>query len=94
MTVIERINQALKEADLETDSINKIIALAYYIGREDACKEVSDDYNALIAEQRVRANNNRYHKFANAVIGDQDYIYHSDYKQDIKTLFGDEQTNI
>ena len=55
MTIIERVKTALKTGDYEKDSLDKLISMAYYIGRESATKEVSDLYNDLIAEQNKRA---------------------------------------
>lgn len=94
MTVIERIRKAVDNLDCEEDNIDKLIALAYYIGREEATREVSDKYNAVLAEQRERADNCRYHKLAHQIIGSARYIHTGDYSQDMKTMFGSDETEL
>lgn len=63
-TAAARIRAAVENHDMEVDNLNKLLALAYYMGREEAAKEVSDKYNALLAEQTKRAEACRYHKMA------------------------------
>lgn len=94
MTIIERIKKAVDNLDCETDNIDKLIALAYYIGREDATREISDQYNAVLAEQRERADNSRYHKLAHEIIGDIRYIYSGDYAKAMKATFGSDKTKL
>lgn len=94
MTIVERIKKAIKNLDCETDNIDKLVALAYYIGREDAAREISDKYNAVLAEQRKRADDSRYHNLANEIIGSTRYIHSSDYAQDMKTMFGGDKTKL
>jgi len=97
MTVLERVKECVNHngnVDYDVDSIEKVIALAYFIGREEATKEVSDKYTALLAEQRERANNCRYKHLAHSVIGDTDYIYSPDYAQDMTATFGSDETNV
>lgn len=94
MKITERIQHALQNHDMEVDSIDKIIAIAYMIGREQAAKEISDKYNDLIAQQNKRAENCRYHKMASEIIGEQKYIYSPWYDQTITNEFGNDNTNI
>lgn len=94
MTIVERIKKAVKNLDCETDNIDKLVALAYYIGREDATREISDKYNAVLAEQRKRADSSRFHNLANEIIGNTRYIHSSDYSQDMKTMFGSDKTKL
>lgn len=94
MTVLQRVKSAVRNFDAETDNIDKIIALAYYIGKEKATKEVSDEYKKLIQGQRNRANNCRYRHLANKVIGAQNYIYFDDYDCGMTEHFGDDVTQI
>lgn len=94
MTILEKIKSCTETWSGETDSVEKIIAIAYYIGREEATKEISDKYTALLREQRSRAKACRYHKMAFEIIGDTDYIYSSDYAQDVHETFGSDETNI
>ena len=94
MTVIERIRKAVDNLNCEEDSLDKLIALAYYIGREEAAREVSDKYNAVLAEQRERADKCRYHNLAHQIIGSVRYIHSGDYSQDMKTMFGSDETEL
>jgi hypothetical protein len=79
---------------MDKDNAAKLIAIAYYMGRESATREVSDKYNALIQGQRERAAACRYHRFATAIIGDRDYIYSCDYSGDMTAAFGPDATNL
>lgn len=94
MTVLQRIKAAVNSLDCSQDDINKIIALAYMIGKEEATREVSDQYAQLIKEQRKRADNCRYKHLANAVIGDQSYIYFGDYDNAMTAIFGSDDTTV
>ena len=94
MTVYERIKSAAKKFNCESDNIDKLIAVAYYIGREEATKAVSDKYNDVIAEQRQRAAKCRYHNMASEIVGDTNYIYSGDYSQEMKKTFGNDETTI
>ena len=84
MTILERIKIAREsnEAWKDKDTLNKLIALAYEIGRESAAKEISDDYTELIADMRKRADACRYPYMANAIIGVNNYIQHYLYDGD------------
>lgn len=64
MTIYERIIDAIVNFSCETDSIDKIIALAYFIGREDAIKEYANKVNAVFSEQKKKANDCRYSNMA------------------------------
>lgn len=92
MTIKERIEQCIEILDCEKDTVEKVIALAYYIGRETATREVSNDYKKLIKKQRERANNCRYKHMANEIIGNNDYIYYPDYGCEMTAMFGDDET--
>ena len=94
MTINERIKTALSEFDCEKDDINKLVALAYYIGREEAAKELADKYNALLKEQRARATACRYYRMALDVLGDVEYIYSLDYYRDMTSTFGADKTDL
>lgn len=94
MTVLQRIKQAVNNLDCSKDDVNKIIALAYYIGKEEATRTVSDEYKKLIQAQRKRADNCRYKHLANKIIGEQNYIYFGDYDNAMTGLFGSDDTTI
>ena len=99
MTITDRI-KAIISTQHNSDNadtpatVEKMIAMAYYMGRESATKEISDEYRALIAAQRERANACRYSKMANAIIGDQDYIYSGDYRGEMTSIFGGDLADI
>lgn len=95
MTAKERIMQIVNNrTNMDADTAEKLIYLAYYIGRESATKETSDKYNALIAAQNERAEKSRYRHFAKSIIGDQKYIYCSDYAGEMTSIFGNDITNL
>lgn len=95
MTVLELVRKLVRgeiDIDMDSDSPEKAIYLAYWIGREEATKNVSDQYTDLIRNMRQRAAKCRYSKMANAIIGERDYIYSTDYSQDITATFGSDET--
>lgn len=92
MTIIERV-KAILESDVNLcaegpATIEKLVYVAYYIGRESATRQVSNRYNQHIKEQKERAKNCRYHKMALDVVGPEDYLYTADYAGDITSMFG------
>lgn len=92
MTVKERVLKALENREMEVDSIDKIIALAYYMGREQTAKEVCDSAKQILSEQQKRAMESRYHNMAMAIQGNVAYIYHPDYAGDMTSMFGSDGT--
>lgn len=93
-TLINRVKAACNNCDMEHDTIDKLIAFAYYMGREEATREVSDKYTALIERQRERAAACRYKHMAATVVGPERYIYSSDYAQEMTGLFGSDTTQL
>lgn len=87
-------NPEQKGYDMETDDVSKLVAIAYFMGREEAAKEICDKARAVYSEQRERANACRYHNLANKIIGNIKYIYSSDYAGDMTAMFGSDITNI
>lgn len=77
---------------MEIDDPRKLIAIAYYMGRESAARDVSDQYNKLLAQQLQRAADCRYHNMALSIQGDVKYIYSTDYSGDMTAMFGTDQT--
>ena len=94
MTIIDRIQAALHKVDYERDDIEKLIALAYYIGREEATHRVADAYTAHIAKQHERALASRYYRMAYEIVGPEEYIYMSDYSGIMTETFGDDETEL
>ena len=94
MTVKERIRQAVDSMDCDVDDINKIVALAYYMGREQAAKEVCDRANTIFAAQRKAAQDCRYRNMAMQIQGGYEYIHHADYSQTMSDMFGADYTSL
>lgn len=88
------VNGKLNAYSMEVDDARKLVAIAYYMGRESATKEISDKYNALIKSMRRRAKNCRYKNMAQEVIGDTSYIYSPDYAGDMTSMFGKDPTKL
>ncbi|MCD8056601.1 MAG: hypothetical protein LUE25_07860 [Clostridiales bacterium] len=55
---------------------------------EKGDKCASDRYNDVLAEQKKRASECRYHKMAMSIQGNIDYVYTPGYRADITTAFG------
>ena len=94
MTIKQRIKKCLESFNCDNDNLEKIVALAYYMGKERATREVSDAYKALLAEQRERAENCRYHNMAAEIIGDKKYIYFPSYSGEMSAIFGEDDTEL
>lgn len=98
MTIAERVRSIVdSQVDLTDEvpaGIEKMIYMAYYMGREDATREISDRYNELIHEQQKRAQECRYHKLAAAIVGDVEYIYSSDYAMEMTSTFGRDPADV
>ena len=84
MKASERIFKAMSNVNLSEDTVDRLIYLAWMMGREEATKEVSDKYTEVLKGQHERAKNCRYHNLAENIIGfSGDYIYFADYSQDV-----------
>lgn len=95
MTAIERIRAAVHaDKDMDSDTLDKLLTVAYMMGREEAAREVSDRYNALLAAQNARADACRYHNLAHEIIGKERYVYSPDYAGDYTATFGSDETNL
>lgn len=93
MTIKERIKQAINNGEaFQDDCIDKLIAMAYYIGKEEATKTICDKSQEVFASQVERAKECRYHKMAMQVQGDVKMISSYDYRQDMTKTFGDDET--
>lgn len=95
MTIINRIRAAVRaEKDMNADTLDKLLSVAYELGRFEATRETSDRYAALIREQNERADRCRYHKLAHEIVGDRTYLYSPDYSGDYVTCFGSDETSL
>lgn len=80
--------------DMDSDSWEKLVKLAYWMGRESATKETSDKYVRLILLQNERAKKTRFKHLAKKIIGDQVHIYCPDYDGFYTGVFGNDETNL
>ncbi len=95
-TTYERVKQALSNYDFDDETgngVDELIAYAYFLGKCEKSKELCDKIRALLEEQHNRANECRYHKMANDIIGKQTFIYDGDYDQWIN-MFAHDKTEI
>lgn len=86
MSIVDSPDQ--KGYDMSVDDARKLIAIAYYMGRESAARDVSDAYNAVLAAQIQRASGCRYRNMAMTMQGNVKYVYSSDYSGDMTSIFG------
>ena len=98
MKAKDRIKQIVNNRDTDmsedSDTWEKLVKLAYWMGRESATKETSDKYAKLIAMQNERAKKTRFIHLARQIIGDQEYIYCPDYDGFYTSVFGNDKTNL
>lgn len=98
MTVLERVKSIcgarIDLNDEQPATIEKMIYLAYWIGREEATRRVSDDYVYMIKQMRERAEKCRYKHMAHNVIGKANYLYESDYDECMTLTFGSDKADI
>lgn len=98
MKAKDRIKQIVNNRDTDmsedSDTWEKLVKLAYWMGRESATKETSDKYVKLIAMQNERAKKTRFIHLARQIIGDQEYIYCPDYDGFYTGVFGNDNTNL
>ena len=93
MKIKNRIKQAIHNFNGNADNIDTLIAIAYFMGREDAAKNICDDVHDIFAKQIERANNCRYSKMAMTIQGGKTRSYSPDYAGEISKTFGDDETN-
>ena len=92
MTILERVKNIVDNGvNIEEDSIDKLIYMAYFIGLEQGAREELEKHNKLSEEQKKRAEACRYNKMARKVIGDT-FIYSGNYAQEMTGLFGSDET--
>ena len=99
MTILERVKSIVKSAEIDFSgdspaSIEKMIYAAYYIGREESARRVSNMYNEHIAEQRKRAQACRYHRLAESIVGEERYLYSPDYSGDVTDMLCNDPADI
>jgi hypothetical protein len=90
----ERIMEALRSHHMKDDSIESLLATAYWMGREAEAKILGDKMSKHIASQRKRAKDCRYHKMAESVVGTEQFIYSPNYEPLMTNEFGNDETKI
>lgn len=94
MTYKERLKKALSCIKTDEDSIDRLIAYAYYAGREQATREYSREVKKVLKAQKERASSLRYNKLGLYVQGDIDYIRSGDYAGCYQDEFGGDLTDL
>lgn len=107
MNCRERVYAALERMCLSgEDGLDKLLAVAYYMGRESKAVEASDRLAELLARMRKRADQCHFHRLANSVIDDKslfcmhtddgvrEYLYDSDYSCWITNEVGSDETKL
>jgi hypothetical protein len=94
MTKRERILQALKTEGTSQDTLDDLIKVAYWMGREDEAKYAGDKIKSHLKEQHQRADDCRYHCMAKSVVGPDTFIYLPNYSGDYGREFGNDKTEL
>ena len=96
MTYLDKIKAIVRDGtiNLDEDSVEKLVYLAYWYGREQATRGVSERYNAHIAAQHERAEKCRYKHMARAIVGAEKYLYSLDYSAEMTVTFGNDKYNL
>lgn len=105
--IIDRVKEALENSIFDDEKgindLNKIIAMAYYMGAEETAKEICNEHNKRAEEAMTRAANCRYYKMAYRVLQGEtikgkpsvvDKIYNEHYAGDMIATFGYDLTSV
>ena len=93
MKIKDRVQNAVNGGyDMETDNIDKLIVMAYYIGKEEVAKDLCDKYAIVRSIQNERARQSRYHNMAQKILGPTERLYSADYSQTMTSVFGNDET--
>lgn len=82
------------ELDLESDSIEKLIYLAYECGKSDGAQHSASLYNAELRNQKARALKCRYYYLAMRIQGDIEWVYDPYYSNTLYETFCDDETKL
>lgn len=95
-TMLDAVKRIIsdKNALYSGDTIERLIAFAYFYGREQATKETSDAYRSMIKDMRKRAEKSRYTSLINEAIGEKNYLLFNDYTGRITKEIGSLDTGI
>ncbi len=92
---IDLIRSCCKASDLSEDTLENIIATAYYLGREEATQKIIREHNKMIIDMRQRARECSFPHLAEGVIGTSKdtFIYSPDYTGDKTKKYSDIEVN-
>ena len=91
----EYVDRAVSDSALYSgDTVDRLVAFAYFYGRESATKEVSDEYRKLIRDMKGRALRSRYSNLILDTIGERNYIPFKDYSGKVTEEMGKLKTEI
>ena len=94
-TYRDRLAEALNNfTKADVGSLDRLLAYAYYAGREQAIRAYSAKVREVLKEQQDRARSLRYNKLGLYVQGNLDYVYSSDYAGDYQDEFGNDLTDL
>ena len=97
MTVKEIINKVRSRdyrIDLDEDTIEKIVYLAYECGKSDGAQHAASLYSSELRNQKERAKKCRYHKLAMNIQGNIEWLYDTNYANDMFETFADDVTHV
>jgi hypothetical protein len=80
--------------DMDKDDCRKLIAIAYYMGREGAARRICNEAQTIFKAQKERAHACRYHNMAMEIQGDITQIYSPDYAGEFTSIFGEDETRL
>lgn len=89
---IKQIVGACADWNDHNDTIERLVSYAYYIGREEATRELCDEFSKIIEGQKFRAQQQRYCKMAMSVIGNKTRVYSDDYAGEVIKIAKEDKT--
>lgn len=94
MTILEMIKEANEKFGKNANDLEKLLVIAYNLGKEDGVHEFSDKVNEVFAAQKERAVQCRYHKMAMDIQGDVNYVYSPEYSGGWHEAFGSDDVTV
>ena len=96
MKTIKELVSGIAQSDvsMESDSIEKVICMAYYIGLEKGAKQAAKEYKAVLSRQMLRVNACRYHKMALKIQGNVLSVYDPNHSGLMTNTFGEDKTEV
>lgn len=92
--VINAMRSKDYELDLETDSLEKMIYLAYECGKSDGAQHAASLYHVELMNQKARALKCRYYNLAMKIQGNIEWVYDTNYSNCLYETFCDDETKL